>query len=340
MTQSALADRLGRSRKTVNQIIKGKAPLTAETALQLERVLGVPAAFWSNRERYYREHLARLEEQARLQPHVAWGQEFPIREMMRRGWIRQTGDKVEQLRELLNFFGVASPQQWRDMWLGPHVAFRKSPAFQASPKAVAVWLRKGELDAQSTQCASFDAQGFRDALSRVRALTTHAPSDALREAAQVCAQVGVAVVVLRELRRTRVWGATRWLSPQKALLQLSCRYKRDDHLWFSFFHEAAHILKHARKQTFVEADEGMGTATGRAAEEERQANSFAADLLIPPALYRDFVEGRSGYFSKQAIRAFAGRLGVAPGVVVGRLQHDRLIEHRHCNDLKRRVDLS
>jgi len=339
MTQSQLAERLGRSRKTVNQIIKGKAPLTAETALQLERVLGVPAAFWSNRERHFREHLAKLEEEARLQLHPAWVARFPVKVMAARGWVRESSGEVGQLRELLNFFGVASPQQWRDIWLGPHVAFRTSPAFEASPEAVAAWLRKGELEAQNAQCAPFDVQGFRAVLSQVRTLTTGVPSSALQEAARICGLVGVAVVVVEELPKTHVCGATRWLSPSRALIQLSFRYRTDDHLWFTFFHEAAHVLKGGKKDIFVDDDQTRGPVP-EMAEEERLADRFAEDQLIPPAPYRRFVARAAPYFRKEAIRAFAEDVGVGPGVVVGRLQHDGHLAYSQRNDLKQRVELS
>lgn len=59
MTQTDLANRIGRTKKTVNEIITGKAPIEPETALQLERVLGIPARFWNNAERQYRDHLVR-----------------------------------------------------------------------------------------------------------------------------------------------------------------------------------------------------------------------------------------------------------------------------------------
>src|SRR5206468_3775093 len=112
MTQSELAERMGRPTKTVNEIINGKAAITPETALQLERVLGVPARFWSNRERHYREHLAQIEEEGKLQANVNWLNELPVKHMINLGWVRRCDTKVEQIRELLHFFGVASPVCW------------------------------------------------------------------------------------------------------------------------------------------------------------------------------------------------------------------------------------
>jgi addiction module HigA family antidote len=67
MTPTDLASRIGRTKKTVNEIISGKAPIARETALQLERVLGIPAGFWKNAERQYRDHVVLQEEPTRLE---------------------------------------------------------------------------------------------------------------------------------------------------------------------------------------------------------------------------------------------------------------------------------
>ena len=55
MSQIELAQRTGKTPKTINEIIKGKAPITSETAIQFETVLGVPASFWNNLEKNYRQ---------------------------------------------------------------------------------------------------------------------------------------------------------------------------------------------------------------------------------------------------------------------------------------------
>jgi len=144
MTQVELAERTGRPKKTINEIINGKAAITPETALQLERVFNIPASFWNNRERRYREFLAQQEEKKRLQKQVPWLKGIPATAMIKFGWIRRYSDKVEQLREVLNFFAVASPEQWEGIWLNHQIDFRKSQAFQSDPGAISAWLRRGE----------------------------------------------------------------------------------------------------------------------------------------------------------------------------------------------------
>ena len=146
-----------------------------------------------------------------------------------------------------------------------------------------------------------------------------------------CSAAGVRVVFVPELPHTCAWGASRWTSPSCALIQLSLRYKTDDHFWFTFFHEAGHILLHGKKDVFLEQERN---ATKKP---ESEANAFASDWLIPQNLYRSFVKGGS-WTNCQNIARFAEEIGIAPGIVVGRLQHDKLIPHSRCYYLKKKLE--
>ncbi len=328
MSQAELAERTGRPKKTINEIIKGKAAITPETALQLERVLGIPASFWNNLERNYQETLARLNEQKRLQRQINWLKKMPLNVLIKMGWVKKHSGMVQQLQAVLNFFGVASPEQWETRWMGARVSYRTSKVFQNDPYAVASWLRMGELTARNISCKPFDASKFKNALLNVRQLTVKPPEHFQQEVIRLCADAGVAVAFVPEIPRIRASGATWWTNPNKAVIQLSLRYKSDDQLWFSFFHEAGHILMHGKKEVFIECDANNS--------KEDKADRFASDFLIPPKQYSQFI--RNGRYSKAAIQKFASELGIAAGIVVGRLQHDNKIPHSHCNDLKKRFE--
>jgi addiction module HigA family antidote len=333
MSQADLADRTGRSKKMINEIIKGKAPITPRMSIELERVLGTPASFWNNRERNYREGLARIEEQERLKKHITWLASFPVNYMVKWGWIEKYKDKIEQLQELLKYFAIASPDQWPRITsaLNEKVVFRKSAAFKADNYALVAWLRRGEIEAGRYYCKPFNKEAFQSALQEVRSLTIEPPEVFQEKIIEICSNCGVAVVFTPELPKTRVSGATRWISADKALIQLSLRYKSDDHLWFSFFHEAGHIIKHGKKEIFIE-----GSSIDMLETKEEEADQFASDFLIPRAGYSQFI--RDTPFSKSKIQDFASSIGIAPGIVVGRLQHDKMLPVTHCNDLKKRFE--
>lgn len=316
MSQAELADRLGASKKTVNEIIKAKAPITTEMALKLEKVFERPAHFWRNLESRYSEAFARAEEAERLKDNLDWLKQIPIKKMVEFGWIKKFTKKSEQLTEVLRFYGVASRQQWQEVWETHQVAYRQSQTHKAHAEAVSAWLRQGEIEAQRNACGNFNRIGFLEILNKARGWTTESPQVFAPKIIEQCATVGVSVVFLPELPRMGISGATRWIGGNP-IMQLSLRYKRDDQLWFTFFHEAGHILKHGKKEVFLESNKLDD-------EKEREANNFAANHLIPRVEWAKFTEKRD--FFDQSIVEFSDQLGIAPGIVVGRLQREKFLK--------------
>ncbi len=131
-------------------------------------------------------------------------------------------------------------------------------------------------------------------------------------------------MILKELPGCRVNGATRWLAPDKAMIALSFRHRRNDIFWFTLFHEMCHVLRHSKKRTFIDAKD-----TGIAEDLETEADSYAAKVLIPPsAVARLPLVG-----TPNDVKAFAAELGIAPGIIVGRMQHDGYIPHNQWTNL-------
>jgi addiction module HigA family antidote len=329
MTQAELAERMGRPLKTINEIVAGKAAITSGTALQLEKVLSVPASFWTNHERIYRDTLARHRETDELEQQLGWLKTMPVKAMVRAGWIVAAAEPVAQLRIVLSFFGVAGVEEWRTLWESPEAIFRKSPALATNRPATAAWLRQGELEAQKVDCAPFNETRFTEALHQLRSFTAKDAEEFVPALHEQCAEAGVAVVIVASLPGVNAYGATRWLHSTKALIQLSSRGKTDGQLWFTFFHEAGHVLKHGKRAAFVEGRDPKAAARD---PREAEADAFACQLLIPPAEYARFC--LKADFSLAAIRRFASRIGVAPAVVAGRLQHERKMQIPRGNQLK------
>jgi len=327
--KKAFAERIGRTPKFVSELIAGKAPLSPETAIALEHVLNTPASLWANLETNYRLRLASREEQVILAEQAGWAQRFPLTDLAKFGLIPRTTNPLDRVRHLLDFLGVSSAEAWRRQLATTQALYRASPAFEMQPEAISAWLRWGERSAESMDCAPYDAAGFRAALGAIRGLTCQPVEDFRPRMIELCAAAGVAVVFTPELRGTRLSGAARWLRADKAIIQLSLRHKTDDHLWFTFFHEAGHILEHGKREAFLDIPNNEGDS------KEEEADTFARDLLIPKNAWATF-QPRPGFITHADIIAFAEKLGIAPGIVVGRLQHETRLPHTHLNHLKRR----
>jgi len=331
-TKAEFAERIGFTPKYVNELVKGRAAISADAAGRLSLVLGSTTAFWLEREAHYRAALEHKETVAAAQKSVAWLKELPLQWLRKHARIgaRRSGERV---LEALQFFGVASVEAWRSCYETPLAAFRASPKVEKKLGAVAAWLRLAELRATALECEAFDKSRFKLALSGLRELTNEpAPEVFIPKLVETCAAAGVAVVFVPAPPGCPASGATRWLSATKAMLVLSLRHKSNDHLWFTFFHEAAHIILHGKKLLFVEAQrpdvEGLN---GLEEKHEAEADRFASDLLIPPAAARALAN-RS--LAKAEVRRFAAEFHVAPGIVVGRLQKEGRVLWSQMNDLK------
>ena len=328
-SQVDLAKRTGFTAKHVNLLLKGRAAITEETALKLERVLGSTARFWLNLEGQYREHLARHEAIKSLGAHVDWLKELPLPDMVKFGWVRKTKDKLQQVFECLRYFGVATVDAWREQYERPVAAYRASAKLIREPAAVSAWLRQGERTAEDMRVGEYDRDGFEAVLQDVRMLAVERdPGIFIPRLIELCARTGVAVVLAPAPKGCPVSGATKWLSANKALIMLSLRGKSDDKLWFSFFHEAGHLLKHGKRMTFLDilGEDGLDP------NEEKQADAFARDFLIPPDPYASFL--LAGVFTEATIRRFAVSVNTAPGIALGRLQFDGHLGWHSFNHLK------
>jgi HTH-type transcriptional regulator / antitoxin HigA len=324
LSVTEFAQRMGETQEHARDLLEGRGTITIGIARRLKRVLGASVEFWMSRDFQYREDIARLPLADR-----AWLDELPVGDMVKFGWLKPTPHPSKEVAACLRFFDVPSVPAWRQAYanLQEIVAFRTSTSFDSRPAAVAAWLRQGEIEGGAIDCSPWDPRRFEESLSSIRSLTREKdPKRFIPKLQKLCAAAGVAVAVVRAPSGCRASGATRFLSPNKALLLLSFRYLSDDQFWFSFFHEAGHLLLHGDRLFLESVDTPLTT-------EEQEANDFAARILVPP----EFQQGLLGLplDGREVIR-FAHRLGVCPGIVVGQLQHHGRIRHRQLNSLKRR----
>ena len=330
---SSLANLVDMSERQLAGLLSGKNQLTAGVAARLEEALGAPASFWMRREEHYRKQLAELNEgvDADKEEYKNWLKSLPLKEMQSLGWVDAANDKQEKLRSCLDFFGVPNLDAWYRTYVDVKAAaaFRTTDAYLEHAPATAAWLRQGELQAESIECREWNPKRFESQLAKMRSLTEITePSEFLPKLRAMCAEAGVAVVTVKAPKGCRASGATFFASPNKAVLLLSFRYLTDDQFWFSFFHEAGHLVLHWDSDLLI-----LETSDGPKSPREEEANQFAMDLLIPPEL-----QTRLPVASKTliGITRLARDAGVSYGIVLGQMQFRGLVRPDRFNRLKTR----
>ncbi len=325
MNQVELAQRTGLSKKTINLIIKGNEPITQETALALEKVLRVPAHFWLNLDSRYWEHLAREQDSLRMDQFCDWARSFPYVEMARRDFVPPAKDAAAKAACLLSYFGVSHPDRWKSLYaeMDLELSYRKTPKASEKLAALSAWLRRGELLADATETGEFNEGLFRTNLSEIREMTLLEPKEFAPLIRSLCAQAGVVYLLVPELTGLGISGVMRWYHG-RPLIQQSLLFKSNDHFWFTFFHEAKHVLQKRKKDIFLEGQ----NASHEDMKREDAANRFAGDLMIPLAEWDRFTQD-SPVINSASIRTFAEQIGIHPGIVVGRLMRDGVLDYSH-----------
>jgi HTH-type transcriptional regulator / antitoxin HigA len=198
---------------------------------------------------------------------------------------------------------------------------------QSDVGAISAWLRCGEIEAEHLDCPKYNKAKFEKAVQVIRSLTLLSQEESVLQMQHLCQRAGVVFVLVSSIPRAHVSGLARWLNPHRALIQLSMYGESNDRFWFTFFHEVAHILLHDKEDIFL--DEWSGE-TCVESEQEREADRWAREFLIPSQYEAQLTQLKS----RDSVIEFARQIGLHPGIVVGRLQHDQIIQPSWMNDLK------
>ena len=333
MSQKELATRVGRPLKTVNEIIKGKNPITVATAMQLEKIFKlIPSSKWLELENDYRHQLAILEEKDQLKRDLDWIANFPLKEMKKLGWIDSSKKGVDTVKSLLTFFGVASVKQWKDIYLKEisSSSFRISATISKEASAITAWLRQGEIDSMKRDLdKEYDKNKFKKVLLEVKLLSYRHPEDFAEQLVKLCEKAGVAIIYTPRLPKAPINGAARWIY-DKPVIQLTDYGKRNDRFWFTFFHEAGHILLHGKKEKHKNYD---------TKQEEYEVDEFANKWLVNDNIFDEIISYEDGDISHDVILKISGKYQLHPGIIVGHLQYKGVIGFHEFTCHIKRIDL-
>lgn len=325
LNQKELAMRVGISKEHMSKIINGKKAITFDTASALEKVLGMPGSFWTNLERNYQENLKRKSILDEGNKELEILKKIPYNEICKRGWLKKKDSIIDKVLQLREFFRVNDLNTINNVYAS---AFRLQNGKTGNEYAQATWIAYGENAATDIEVNEFDKKRLVGRLPEIRSATLIEGTAALEKIKEIFAECGIVLVLSKELKGTFAHGVTKWLTPDKAMVMISLRGSYTDIIWFSLFHELGHILLHGKRFDY-------STSTKR---EEDEADAFAADYLISNEDYNRFVQNYR--INEENIKSFAKSIGIEPGVVVGRLAHDKIIEFSEFNGLKRRYKWS
>jgi len=327
------AVRTGKPEKTISDVLNGKSGITPEMGILFEQVLKIPAHFWINRQRTYDEYLARVEYQKTIEEGIEWSKTFPYAKMASLGWIEPTLKPEVKVINLYDYFEVSNVKGYYDFYYNQKllVNFRISLKDNENAGAIAAWLRQGEIQADALKVPEFDKNKLKEILPKLKQIMASQPDDFFSQIQELCNNAGVKVVHTPCLPKAPIHGSTRWLG-DIPLIQLSGRYRRNDIFWFTFFHEIGHILLHGKKYISIENIE----YDGENQVYEDEANEFSANLLLTREQEKEIIENHS--LSEYDVVRYAEKFKTHPAIIIGRLQHIKLVPFGLGNNLCKPID--
>lgn len=324
MSQKEFAVRMDMSEKHISKLINGEVQLTPEVAVRLEVVLGIPAKFWNNLEALYREKLVKVKAENAMDADQELSKQLPYSEMSKFGWIPETRDPKEKVINLRKYFEVVELSLLENRQV-TRIACRRLAVTEKSDFALMAWAQQAKILARNIETSPINIKKLINIIPEIRSMTILKPKEFCPKIKSMLSECGIALIFLPHLKGSFLQGAS-FMDGNKIVVGLTARGKDTDKFWFSLFHELAHIvLGH------------IGQLDGTTEQDEKDADTWARDTLISKTAFDDFVVQSD--FSAMSIRAFAKIHGIAPGIVVGRLQNEGCIKHYMMNELKAHYEI-
>jgi addiction module HigA family antidote len=333
LSQQRVAELLGSSRKQVNEIVNGRAPITSDTAMRLERVVGIPATTWLKYEALYRADLARIADEESLADHV--NEIAPSAVTYLRGIGATSATKRSPGKLVSDFLAFHRCGTW-EAYVHLHeeasqgdyaLAALKDSGSTLDRTLLTTWLRAAELAEPFERGRGFDydSEQLRAALPELRARAATPDSTMLRDIASMLADVGVVFMVVEPPTKLPLLGMTRWIDKRVPVIQQTGRRGKDGFVIWTLFHEIGHVLNDPRGEMHVE----YSTEKKRNSAAEKTANAFAMDLLFGEGGVAQF----RGLSYDREIADKAREIGIAPGVAVHQMHRRRLLDYSFGNRL-------
>ena len=332
ISQAEFAVRLDTTPKTVSQLVNGQANISNSLARKLSAMLGTSVELWQNLQNAYDQKLIEIQQAEELDAQKEIVSQIDYKYFVDLAGLPAVKDFGTRIANLCKYLRVADLRvlQQPDFL----VSFRSGTSNESDKKRInsRAWIQAAMNSAEGIDTRPFDAERMKAYLTELRKMTVQKPEQFVPRLKEIFADCGVAFVLLPHLKNSGVNGAVKWVSNDRVVLAMNNRRLDADIFWFSLFHEVKHVLQQKVKTVFISTTESQMIEMNEKLEAD--ADRFAANLLIPQADYSRFAPSR--YTSDEEIIRFAGSIGIHPGIVAGRMQHDRIIPQNRCAGLKER----
>jgi len=326
MTQKEFAERLNITPKNLSELINGKASISDNIAKNLSLMFGTSVDIWLDLQKKYDEKVIEIKI---LQAQKDEEMDLALIDYLffeKLGVVKASDNKTQQISELFRYLAVSSFSVLKK----PDFLVQYRHSNKIDEKVISnsnAWVQTVINFGKQMETQPYCEKKLKGYLPQIREMTLQSTQESLPRLSQILSECGVAFVLIPSLKNSGVYGATKWITKDKAVLGITNRGKYADIFWFSLLHELGHVFQRKITKILVDFDTNSYDE-----DYEKEADQFARDLLMPPKDYR--LLSAEDFFSEQKIRSFANLIRVHPGIVVGRLQREGILPYTHLNKLR------
>ena len=324
-TQKDLASIIGRPHQAINEIIKGNKQITPETAIELSTAFGASPDYWMNLESQYRLFLAKttVATDAIIRKRRLY-ELAPVSELIKRSWIQDTKSISTLEREVFALLGIQDSDSIPEY---ANMQLRHTRSRDPEKRCLYAWKKRVEALTSNQRVGNFNLEHFsQNHVHELLALSRELESVA--EVPQFLLDHGIRFIIVPHLSKTYLDGAM--FTAGSPVVALTLRFDRIDAFWFTLLHELAHLVSGHEEAIDTRLENPADSTT------EMQADALAGSWLLPTSGFQQ-IQCKWPYISRGSVEEVASDMGRHPGIVVGRLQHDRLLKYSQFRDYLVRV---
>lgn len=318
--QRDLAFMLHVPEQAINMVVAGKRALSADMARLLSVAFDKPPEFLLGLQKNHEisQELAHAKEpDPSVIKMVQWQSRYPIRDMIKRGWLDADSTSTITEEQLADFFKVANVTDPPRL---PHAAKKTGSYSDEISGAQFAWLARVAQIAERLIVPDYSEKTLRDKLPKLRSMM-RTPED-VSGVPRILHECGIRFVLVEVLPGSKIDGVCFWLKENTSpVVGLSLRFDRIDNFWFVLRHELEHVLRRHGVEK-IRIDDNLDVADeAELPPEEKQANAAASDFCVPTAKMDSWIARKAPFFSERELLGFATLQQVHPGIVAGQFRN-------------------
>ena len=323
ISQKNFATQIAIQQSHLSEVIKGKRNITEQLAAKLEEALNIPAEHWIRLQAQYGYDILMAEQKnvAERDSESTLAEYNLIYDM--RTIFNYVGILASHSTERLQFcnkeLGFISPTIQRKQVRGH---FHRSERTGLDIRMIATWtvLAKYEASRRPLPSGKFEKEKMDDLANELKVIFNE-NNNTLNRVERKLSEYGIKFCIVPKVKYASIDGYSFFVNDIPSIV-ITKRFNKIDNVAFAVMHEVGHLKLHSSNDdqcniNLAYADEELIT------KEEKEANEFAADALIPAYLWEEAPRVTlNPHEIQKEYSKWAKGLNLNKWIVLGRVSHE------------------